>query len=172
MKTTNGILAIPTKLTEHIRLKLASELAFVYRHWGITTSRTFGDLYSNLLYRGCTPKTYLTRESIKVAERLKDMAVRSTIEIVFDILEVADRGSLEGHYDDIHKDGVMQIEIIYKEILGYNQLKEYLKVLTENDLLSFDSATRKFKITQKGRRFVQIYNKMSDLVKEGLEQQI
>jgi predicted transcriptional regulator len=103
---------------------------------------------------------------------LKDMTVRSTMEIVFDILEVADRGSLEGHYDDIHKDGVMQTEIIYKELLGYNQLKEYLKVLTENDLLSFDSATRKFKITQKGRRFVQIYNKMSDLVKEGLEQQI
>jgi predicted transcriptional regulator len=103
---------------------------------------------------------------------LKDMTVRSTIEIVFDILEVADRGSLEGHYDDIRKDGVMQTEIIYKELLGYNQLKEYLKVLTENDLLSFDPATRKFKITQKGRRFVQIYNKMSDLMKEGLEQQI
>jgi predicted transcriptional regulator len=52
-----------------------------------------------------------------------------------------------------------------KALLGYDQLKEYLKVLTENDLLSFDSATRKFKITQKGRRFVQIYNKMSDLLK-------
>jgi predicted transcriptional regulator len=39
-------------------------------------------------------------------------------------------------------------------------------------LLSFDSSTRKFKITQKGRRFVQIYNEMSDLVKEEQKQQI
>jgi predicted transcriptional regulator len=102
---------------------------------------------------------------------LKDMTVRSPTEMVFDILEIADRGSFEGHYGDAHTDGVIQTEIMYKG-LGYKQLKEYLKVLTENDLLSFDSATRKFKITQKGRRFVQIYNKMSDLVKEGQEQQI
>lgn len=103
---------------------------------------------------------------------LKDMTVRSTTEIIFDILEIADRGSFGGRYDDDHTDGVMQTEIINKALVGYNQLKEYLKVLTESDLLSFDSATRKFKITQKGRRFVQIYNNMSDLVKEAQEQQI
>jgi len=103
---------------------------------------------------------------------LKDMTVRSPTEIVFDILQMADRGSFEGHYDDHHTDGIIQIEIMNKALLGYDQLKEYLKVLTENDLLSFDSATRKFKITQKGRRFVQIYNKMSDLLKEERKQQI
>ena len=103
---------------------------------------------------------------------LKDMTVRSPTEIVFDILQIADKGGVEGHYDDNHTDGVIQIEITNKALLGYNQLKEYLKVLTENDLLSFDSATRKFKITQKGRRFVEIYNKMSDLVKEEQKQQI
>jgi predicted transcriptional regulator len=103
---------------------------------------------------------------------LKDMTVRSPTEIVFDILQMADKGSFEGHYDDNHTDGVIQTEIMYKGLLGNKQLKEYLKVLTENDLLSFDSATHKFKITQKGRRFVQIYNKMSDLLKEGQEQQI
>jgi predicted transcriptional regulator len=103
---------------------------------------------------------------------LKDMTVRSPTEIVFDILQMADKGSFEGHYDDNHTDGVIQTEIMYKGLLGYKQLKEYLKVLTENDLLSFDSSTRKFKITQKGRRFVQIYNEMSDLVKEEQKQQI
>jgi predicted transcriptional regulator len=103
---------------------------------------------------------------------LKDMTVRSPTEIVFDILQMADRGSFEGHDDNNHTDGVIQIEIMNKALLGYNQLKEYLKVLTENDLLSLDSATHKFKITQKGRRFIQIYNKMSDLVKEEQKQQI
>jgi predicted transcriptional regulator len=94
------------------------------------------------------------------------------MEKVFDILEVADKGSIEGQHEDVHKDGVIQTEIIDKAHLGDNQLKEYLRVLTENGLLSFDSATCKFKITQKGHRFVQLYNKMSDLLKEGQEQQI
>jgi predicted transcriptional regulator len=103
---------------------------------------------------------------------LKEMTERGIMEVVFDALEIAERESFEGHYDDNHKDGVIQTEIMYKGLLGYKQLKEYLKVLTENDLLSFDSSTRKFKITQKGRRFVQIYNEMSDLVKEEQKQQI
>jgi predicted transcriptional regulator len=85
---------------------------------------------------------------------------------------MADRRSFEGRYDDHHTDGIIQIEIMNKALLSYDQLKEYLKVLTENDLLSFNSATRKFKITQKGRRFVQIYNKMTDLLKEEQKQQI
>ncbi len=116
-------------------------------------------------------KTYLDVNLLK-QQMLKDMTVRSTTETVFDILEIADRGSFRGHYDDHHTGGVVQTEIVYKGLLSYNQLRAYLKVLTENDLLSFDSATREFKITQKGRRFVQIYNKMSDLLKEGQEQQI
>ncbi len=97
------------------------------------------------------------------------MTERGIMEVVFDILEHAERGSFEGHYEDDdhhHTGAVMQTEIMYKGHHSYNQLQVYLKVLTENDLLSFDSAAHKFKITQKGRRFVQIYNKMSDLVKE------
>jgi predicted transcriptional regulator len=106
------------------------------------------------------------------ARMLKGVTFRGTMEKVFDILEVADKRSIEGQHEDVYKDGVIQTEIIDKAHLGDNQLKEYLRVLTENDLLSFDSATCKFKITQKGHRFVQLYNKMSDLLKEGQEQQI
>jgi predicted transcriptional regulator len=109
---------------------------------------------------------------MEAARMLKGITFRSTMEKVFDILEVADKGSIEGQHEDVYKDGVIQTEIIDKAHLGDNQLKEYLRVLTENDLLSFDSATCKFKITQKGHRFVQLYNKMSDLLKEGQEQQI
>ena len=109
---------------------------------------------------------------MEAARMLKGITFRSTMEIVFDILEVAGKGSFEGQHEDVHKDGVIQTESIDKAHLGDNQLKEYLRVLTENDLLSFDSATCKFKITQKGHRFVQLYNKMSDLLKEGQKQQI
>ena len=109
---------------------------------------------------------------MEAVRMLKGITFRSTMEKVFDILEVADKGSIEGQHEDVYKDGVIETEIIDKAHLGDNQLKEYLRVLTENDLLSFDSATCKFRITQKGHKFVQLYNKMSDLLKEGQEQQI
>jgi predicted transcriptional regulator len=109
---------------------------------------------------------------MEAARMLKGITFRSTMEKVFDILEVAYKGSIEGQQEDVYKDGVIQSEIIDKAHLEDNQLKEYLRVLTENDLLSFDSATCKFRITQRGHRFVQLYNKMSDLLKEGQEQQI
>ncbi len=109
---------------------------------------------------------------MEAARMLKGITFRGTMEKVFDILEVADKRSIEGQHEDVYKDGGIQTEIIDKAHLGDNQLKEYLRVLTENGLLSFDSATHKFKITQKGHRFVQLYNKMSNLLKEGQEQQI
>jgi len=104
-------------------------------------------------------------------QMLKDMTARSPMEVVFDILEIADGGRFGGNYSE-DTNGVIQTEIVNKTLLDNNQLKEYLRVLTENDLLSFDSATRKLKITQKGRRFLEIYNNMSELVKEEQEQQI
>ena len=128
--------------------------------------------------------------------------VKSTMEVVFDILQIVDRGrggrggvgvsNFDNPYDNNdhrrrhpnhpnhhhhHMDerAIQQTEIKNNKeavLLDDSQLKGILKVLCENDLLSFDSAAHKFKITQKGRRFVQIYNKMSDLVKEEQEQQI
>ncbi len=109
--------------------------------------------------------------------------VKSTMEVVFDILEIVDRGEgREGsfdnpydnndHHDDHHHPMdnrvIQQTELMNNKtlLLDDSQLKGILKVLRENDLLSIDSATRKFKITQKGRRLVQIYNKMNDLLKE------
>jgi predicted transcriptional regulator len=103
---------------------------------------------------------------------------RSPIEVVFDILEIADRGgggggaSFDNPYDDnehqyLRDCAVQQTEVMNKAPhLDDGHLKGILKVLSENDLLSIDSPTRKFKITQKGRKFIQVYNKMNDLLKE------
>jgi predicted transcriptional regulator len=90
------------------------------------------------------------------------MKNRSRTEIVVHILEIANGGS--GGYDEA--DGVIQTKIMYKALLGYAQLKEYVKVLTESDLLSYDSASRKFKTTEKGHRFLEIYNKMGNVMRE------
>jgi predicted transcriptional regulator len=90
------------------------------------------------------------------------MKNRSRTEIVVHILEIANASS--GGYDE--DTGVIQTKIMYKALLSYAQLKEYLTVLIENDLLSFDSASRKFKTTEKGRRFLEIYNKMGTVIRE------
>ena len=116
--------------------------------------------------------------------------VKSTMDVVFDILQIVDRERGEvgirnfdnpydnndhrrrhpnHHHHHMDERAIQQTEIKNNKeavLLDDSQLKGILKVLCENDLLSFDSATRKFKITQKGRKFVQIYNKMNDLLKE------
>jgi predicted transcriptional regulator len=44
-------------------------------------------------------------------------------------------------------------------------MKEYLSVLIESELLNYDVYTRKFKTTEKGLRFLDTYNQMSDVMK-------
>ncbi len=91
----------------------------------------------------------------------------SRTEIVVQILEIANTSS--GDYDV--DDDVMQTKIFHNTPLTSAQLKGYLKVLIERDLLSFSSACHRFKTTQKGRRFLEIYNKMGNVMEEE-EQQI
>ena len=89
------------------------------------------------------------------------MTNRSRTEIVSQILESADRSS---DVDD--DDGVTKTKIMHKVFLTSAQLKVYLMMLTENDLLGYDSVTRKFKTTQKVHRFLEIYNNMSGVMEE------
>jgi predicted transcriptional regulator len=86
---------------------------------------------------------------------------RSRTEIVIRILEVA---------DETGRDGFTKYKIMYKAFLSYAQLKEYLMVLTDSELLSYDLDSHMFKITEKGHRFLETYNQMENLIKE--QQQI
>jgi predicted transcriptional regulator len=78
---------------------------------------------------------------------------RSRTDIISQILEAANGGD------------ATRSKIMYKAFLSYSQLKEYLTVLTESDLLSYDQETHTFKTTEKGLRFLQIYNRISDVIK-------
>ncbi|HEY6757325.1 MAG TPA: winged helix-turn-helix domain-containing protein [Nitrososphaera sp.] len=104
---------------------------------------------------------------IIIPANAKDMKNRSRTEIVVQILEIANVESGSG-YDEA--DGVIQTKIMYNALLSYAQLKEYLRVLTENDLLSYHSASRKFKTTEKGHRFLEIYNRMENVMREQQQQ--
>ena len=76
---------------------------------------------------------------------------RNRIEILRHIVEAANGG------------GVKKIRIIHKANLSHDQLKGYLKVLIERDLLSYDLYTKTFRATEKGLMFLEAYNQL-DLV--------
>ena len=78
---------------------------------------------------------------------------RNRIEIICQILEVANGGVTK------------KIEIMYKANLSYAQLKEYVMVLTESDLLRYDLDTQIFMTTEKGLRFLDAYNQMDAVMK-------
>ena len=87
------------------------------------------------------------------------MRYRSRTEIITRILESVNDGS------SFSDDGATQTKIMYKAFLSYTQLKEYLTVLAESDLLSYDGQTHRFKTTEKGLRFIEVYNQMDGMIK-------
>ena len=83
------------------------------------------------------------------------MKYRSRIDIISVILDAANGGS----------GGLTKTKIMYQAYLSHDQMKEYLSVLIESELLNYDVYTRKFKTTEKGLRFLDTYNQMSDVMK-------
>jgi predicted transcriptional regulator len=85
---------------------------------------------------------------------VKGMGYRSRTEIISQILDTANGG------------GITKTKLMYKVFLSHDQLKEYLTVLTESDLLHYDFVSRTFKTTEKGLRFLNLYNQIDQLMKE------
>ena len=53
---------------------------------------------------------------------------------------------------------------MYKAYLSYAQLKEYLSVLVENELLEYQEGELKYKTTDKGLRFMRTYDEIGEMV--------
>ena len=79
------------------------------------------------------------------------MGNRSRTEIVSNILDAANGG-------------VTKTKIMYKAYLSYNQLREYLSVLIENNLIEYINGTQTYKTTEKGLHFLKMYNEMAELL--------
>jgi predicted transcriptional regulator len=60
--------------------------------------------------------------------------------------------------------GVTKTKIMYKAFLSYAQLKEYLTVLLQNDLLEYEEWKQNFRTTQKGLRLLQMYNQSDEMM--------
>jgi predicted transcriptional regulator len=86
------------------------------------------------------------------------MKYRSRTEIASAILEAANGG-------------VTKTKIMYKAFLSYAQLKEYLGILIQNDLLANDSPGA-YKTTSKGLRFLNTTRKMDVMFQIGGTEEI
>ena len=80
------------------------------------------------------------------------MKYRSRTDIVGLILEAANGG------------GATKTKIMYFAFLSYNQVKEYLSVLIENNLIEYLDGSNKFKTTEKGLFFLKMYNEIGELL--------
>jgi predicted transcriptional regulator len=81
------------------------------------------------------------------------MKHRNRLEIIALILQNASEES-----------GASQKKIMYRSFLSYHHLKDYLTLLLMNGLIEFLNNQRKYKITPKGRKFLQIYNCLNEVV--------
>jgi predicted transcriptional regulator len=80
------------------------------------------------------------------------MKYRSRTDIISEILDAANGGTTK-------------TKIMYKAYLSFGQIKEYLSLLTENNLLNYDAYTQTFKTTEKGLKFLKTYNQMDGMIK-------
>ena len=80
---------------------------------------------------------------------------RSRTEIVAMILEAANGGATK-------------TKIMYKAFLSYAQLREYLSVLIENNLLEYLDGTQTYKTTEKGLNYIYIkmYREIGELLQQ------
>ena len=85
------------------------------------------------------------------------MGNRSRTEIVAMILDAANEG------------GETKTKIMYFAFLSYNQLKEYLSILIENNLIEYLDGTNKFKTTEKGLNLLKMHNEMAELLQTTIE---
>ena len=53
---------------------------------------------------------------------------------------------------------------MYKAYISYNQLKEYLTILIENNLIEYIDGTQTFKTTEKGLMYLKMYNAIGELL--------
>ena len=81
------------------------------------------------------------------------MGNRSRTEIVSSILDAANGGTTK-------------TKIMYKAFISYNQLKEYLSVLIENNLIEYLDGTKTFKTTEKGLNFLKTHNEIGELLQQ------
>ena len=80
------------------------------------------------------------------------MRHRSRTEIIGAILEAANGG------------GATKTTIMYKAMLSYEDMKDYLLSLAEDELIEYDEGKMTYRTTPKGMHLLQLYNNVNEMV--------
>ena len=80
------------------------------------------------------------------------MKYRSRTEIVGLILDAANGGA------------ATKTKIMYKAFLSFAQLREYLTMLQDNELIEYEGGKHAYRTTEKGMKLLELYENMSELV--------
>ena len=73
------------------------------------------------------------------------------------------RTEIVGNILDAANGGATKTKIMYKAFLSYGQLKEYLSILIENNLIVYRDGTKTFRTTEKGLNFLKMHNEVGEL---------
>lgn len=79
------------------------------------------------------------------------MKYRSRSDIIGAILEAANGG------------GATKTTIMYKAVLSYDLMKQYLMSLAENDLIEYEQGRMTYRTTEEGMRLLQLYNNVNEM---------
>jgi predicted transcriptional regulator len=74
------------------------------------------------------------------------------------------RTELVGSILDAANGGATKTKIMYTAFLSFNQLKEYLSLLIENNLIEYLDGTKTFKTTEKGLNYLKMNNQIEELL--------
>jgi predicted transcriptional regulator len=79
------------------------------------------------------------------------MKYRSRTEIISMILEAANGSATK-------------TRIMYRAFLSYAQLREYLSILVENNLIEYLEGSQTYKTTEKGLNLLKMHNEIGELL--------
>lgn len=78
---------------------------------------------------------------------------RTSTDIVAQILNTAN-----------YSGSITKSKIMYKAHISFTQLKEYTSVMVESDLLKYDENKQAYGVTDRGLRFLKVYEHINKLI--------
>jgi predicted transcriptional regulator len=79
------------------------------------------------------------------------MKYRSRSDIVGLLLDAANGG------------GATKTKLMYSAFISFNQLREYLSLLSENGLIQYEEGMHTYRTTEKGMRVLQLQNRIEEI---------
>jgi len=84
------------------------------------------------------------------------------IEVIAHMLEVTNTSASRNY--GRNENAIINLQMMYKGLLQRNRLAEYVYLLLENGLLAYRESDRRYKITEKGVRFLHLYRNLRQMI--------